>query len=330
MTRQTIHTKKAELPKAGAICLSLFLFFCFALLLRRADVATSCMREGLALCVRAIVPSLFPFMVLSELLVATGTGECLTSPLARPLGKLLDLSPAGCSAVVLGLLCGFPVGARCAITSFEKGRMEREECERVLACSSIPSSAFLISTVGSTLWKNIRFGIFLYVCAVFSAILSGFLLHVVQKRRKSTREIPFSKSHIIPHFKAEMLSSAIKNTTTSTLLVCAYVVFFATLGGAFEIVLERFSASETMHAIVASLLELSGGVSAASMISNQKLAKILTGATVGWSGISVHCQMLSLCDGHNLSTRQYVIAKLAQAVICAIAMCAALSLDIFY
>lgn len=330
MTRQTIHTKKAELPKAGAICLSLLLFFCFALLLRRADVATSCMKEGLALCARAIVPSLFPFMVLSELLVATGTGEYLTAPLARPLGKLLGLSPAGCSAVVLGLLCGFPVGARCAISSYEKGRMEKKECERVLACSSIPSSAFLISTVGSTLWKNINFGIFLYVCAVFSAILSGFLLHVVQKRRKSTRGIPFSKFYIIPHFKAEMLSSAIKNATTSTLLVCAYVVFFATLGGAFEIVLERFSASETMHAIVASLLELSGGVSAASMISNQKLAKILTGTTVGWSGISVHCQMLSLCDGHNLSTRPYLVAKLMQTVLCSFLVCMALLLDIFY
>lgn len=330
MTRQTIHTKKAELPKAGAICLSLLLFFCFALLLRRADVATTCMREGLALCARAIVPSLFPFMVLSELLVATGTGEYLTAPLARPLKKLLGLSPAGCSAVVLGILCGFPVGARCAITSFEKGRMEKKECERVLACSSIPSSAFLISTVGSTLWKNIRFGISLYVCAVFSAILSGFLLHVVQKRRKSTREIPLSQPHVIPHFKAEMLSSAVKNATTSTLLVCAYVVFFATLGGAFEIVLERFSASETMHAIVASLLELSGGVSAASMISNQKLAKILTGATVGWSGISVHCQMLSLCDGHDISTRPYLVAKLMQTALCSFLVFMTLLLDIFY
>ena len=330
MTRQAIHTKKAEFPKAGAICLSLLLFFCFALLLRRADVATSCMREGLTLCARAIVPSLFPFMVLSELLVATGTGEYLTAPLARPLKKLLGLSPAGCSAVVLGILCGFPVGARCAISSFEKGRMEREECERVLACSSIPSSAFLISTVGSTLWKNLTFGIFLYVCAVFSAILSGFLLYVVQKRRKSTREIPLSQPHVIPHFKAEMLSSAVKNATVSTLLVCAYVVFFATLGGAFEIVLERFSASETMHAIVASLLELSGGVSAASMIPNQKLAKILTGTTVGWSGLSVHCQMLSLCDGHNLSTRPYLVAKLMQTVLCSFLVCMPLLLDIFY
>jgi hypothetical protein len=67
MTLQKVQTKKAECPRLGAICLAFFILFSFALLLRRADVATDCMKEGLSLCARAVVPSLFPFMVLSEL-----------------------------------------------------------------------------------------------------------------------------------------------------------------------------------------------------------------------------------------------------------------------
>ena len=81
MTSRTVHIKKAEPPRLGALCLALLLFFSLALMLRRADIATDSMRKGLALCARAIVPSLFPFMVLSELLVATGAGEYLTAPL---------------------------------------------------------------------------------------------------------------------------------------------------------------------------------------------------------------------------------------------------------
>ena len=107
MTAQPTRTKTAERPRFGALCLSLLLFFSLALMLRRADIAAGCMREGLALCARAVVPSLFPFMVLSELLVATGAGEWLTAPFSRPLEKLLGLSRAGCCAVVLGLLCGY-------------------------------------------------------------------------------------------------------------------------------------------------------------------------------------------------------------------------------
>ncbi len=316
MTRQPALTKKAERPRFGTLCLVLLLFFSLALMLRRADVAANCMRESLSLCARAVVPSLFPFMVLSELLVASGAGEWLTAPLARPLGKILGLSRAGCCAVVLGLLCGFPVGARCAILSYERGSMERTECERVLACSSIPSSAFLISTVGTTLWHDAKFGVFLYVSAISSALLCGIFLYVLQKRRKKGSQQTLSPSPAKICFKVGMFPSAVRNATMSTLLICAYVVFFSTLTGTVELVLGRFAANEATHAILAFFLELSGGVSAAAGLANRRLAAILTGAAVGWSGLSIHCQMLSLCDGHNLSTRPYLAAKLVQAIAC--------------
>jgi len=317
MTLQQAYTKKAERPRLGAICLSILLFFSLALMLRRADLAASCMREGLSLCARAVVPSLFPFMVLSELLVISGAGEWLAVPLERPFGKLLGLSRAGCCALVLGLVCGFPVGARCAISAYEKKTIEKSECERVLACSSIPSSAFLISTVGTTLWENAKFGIFLYIIAIFSALFGGILIYAMQKRRRTERWQRTVSTPTKIHFEAGMLPSAVKNATISTLLICAYVVFFSTLAGTVELVLGRFATNETTHAILAILLELSGGVSAAATIPDRLLAAILTGAAVGWSGISIHCQMLSLCDGHDLSIRPYLVAKLMQAITCA-------------
>lgn len=317
MTRQLWQTKKAERPKLGALCLSLLLFFSLALMLRRADVAANYMREGLTLCARAIVPSLFPFMVLSELLVTSGVGEWLSLPLERPLGKLLGLPRAGCCAVFLGLLCGFPIGARCAILAYEKGTLDQDECERTLACSSIPSSAFLISTVGTTLWKDAKFGMLLYISAIFSALLSGILLYVLQKRRHTKEwQQTISKPTKI-HFEAGMFPTAMKNATVSTLLICAYVVFFSTLTGTVELVIGRFAVSEITHAILSTFLELSGGVSAAAGLASRQLAAILTGAAVGWSGLSIHCQMLSLCDGHNISTRPYLAAKLMQATACA-------------
>ena len=317
MTRQLCHTKKADRPRTGTVCLSLLLFFTLALMLRRADVATECMRKGLSLCARAVVPSLFPFMVLSELLVASGAAERLALPLERLLGRLLGLSRAGCCAVFLGLLCGFPVGARCAILSHERGTLDREQCERTLACSSVPSSAFLISTVGTTLWKSAKLGVLLYISAILSALLSGILLYVLRKREKSEA---YSNAAIFPakiHFEAAMFPAAIKNATLSTLLICAYVVFFSTLLGTLELVLGGFAATKETHAILSGILELSGGVSAAAEVQNRQFASLLTGAAVGWSGISVHCQMLSLCDGHNLSTRPYLKAKLLQAAFCA-------------
>lgn len=316
MTRGDTPTKKAERPRWGTFCLVFLLLFSLALLLRRADIASGCMREGLSLCARAVVPSLFPFMVLSELLVASGTGEWLLAPLSRSLGRLLGLSRAGCCAMVLGLLCGFPVGARCAILAYEKGALSRNECERTIACSSIPSSAFLLGTVGTTLWQDARFGIFLYLSAVLGAFLSGILLYGVQKHSKKEAEKVIAQPLSPIRFDAGMFPSAIKNATVNTLLICAYVVFFSTLTGAVELILGRFGANENTHAFLSALLELSGGVGASASLADRRLAKVLTGAAVGWSGVSIHCQMLSLCDGHRLSVRPYLTAKVVQSMVC--------------
>ena len=316
MTLQQAHIKKAEHPRWGTFCLVFLLLFSLALLLRRADVAADCMREGLALCARAVVPSLFPFMVLSELLVASGVGEWLISPLSRPLGMLLGLSRAGCCAVVLGLLCGFPVGARCAILAYEKGTLSRDECERAMACSSIPSSAFLLGTVGTTLWQDAKYGVFLYLSAILGALLSGILLYGVQKRKKREKPLTATQPLAPICFDAGMFPLAVKNATVSTLLICAYVVFFSTLSGAATLILGRFGANENTHTILSSLLELSGGVGASASLADRRLAMILTGAAVGWSGVSIHCQMLSLCDGHRLSIRPYLAAKVVQSMVC--------------
>jgi hypothetical protein len=191
----------------------------------------------------------------------------------------------------------------------------------VLSASSVPSTAFLISTVGGALWKDTKFGVLLYVFAVIAALLSGFMLYVVQKRKTNEAKKPISLPLPPIRFDAEMLPRAIKNATVSTLLICAYVVFFSTLSGAVTLILERFGAKENTHAILSALLELSGGVGASASLANRRLAMILTGAAVGWSGVSIHCQMLSFCDGHNISLCPYLAAKLVQAVVCALLMC---------
>ena len=328
MTLQKTQKTTKESPHWSSLCFAFILLFSFALLLRRADVATDCMRKGLSLCARAIVPSLFPFLVLSELLVASGAGERLFSPLTRPLGKILGLSRAGCSAVALGLICGFPVGARCAILAYEKNALTRAECERAIASSSIPSSAFLISTVGAMLWKDKILGIFLYVCAIVSALLSGILIYAVQKRRQKHEDSPCDLQPFPVRFDASMFTASVRNATASTLLICAYVVFFSTLTGAVELILGHFGANGTISAILSALWELSSGTVTASMISNRHLAILLTAAAVGWSGISVHCQMLSICEGHRLSVRPYLAAKLIQALLCPLLVSATFLFDI--
>jgi hypothetical protein len=102
------------------------------------------------------------------------------------------------------------------------------------------------------------------------------------------------------------------------LLICAYVVFFSALAGAIGGILQTLDLSPILQAIIFGALELSGGVNQAATRLEVEIALPLCALFAGWSGMSVHCQLLSICEGRNLSFRKYFLAKLLQGILCAL------------
>ena len=133
-----------RLPLLAVLC-------CFSALLLLPEVSAQAARDAMLLCAQTLIPSLFPFFVLSSLLIACGASELLSallSPLMRP---LFGLSGTGAAALALGLCGGYPVGARTAAELVENGALSQEEGERLLAfCTSSTSprrSAQVFSSV---------------------------------------------------------------------------------------------------------------------------------------------------------------------------------------
>lgn len=82
------------------------------LLLRQAETAAQAVRDGIQLCLTSVIPALFPFFAVSSLLVALGAAEAAGRVLAHPFRRLFRCGGAGCAALLLGLVGGYPVGAR--------------------------------------------------------------------------------------------------------------------------------------------------------------------------------------------------------------------------
>ncbi len=321
MTETTLLKRQKE--KAHRIGVSdalfgVFTLFCLLLILRNSELAIDYITRGLRLCGMTVIPALFPFMVLSELLAGSGCLLHLPRPLLAPLRRLLGLPDVGCCAVLLGLFCGFPVGARCAIAFYETGALTRRQTERILICASCPSSAFLISAVGSSLWGNRRFGLVLYATVIAVSLLCGVIDHLrcAGTQDGSIVEIPTVPSP--PLHGAKLLCEAVRSSTAAILQVSSYVVFFSAVSGCFGICLSALHLSGELHAFLSCLLELSGGVGLASALPQVFLGAALTAFAAGWSGISVHCQMLAVCDHHALSLRPYLLHKLLQGLLCAL------------
>ena len=313
-------------PTARQVCFCLMSSFCFILVLRNAEAAIAYMGRGLTLCARTVIPSLFPFMVVSELLVSSGAGEALGRLFSRMMRWLFGLSGAGASAVFLGSMCGFPVGARTAVALLDRNAISKTECEHLLTFTSNPSSAFLITTVGASLYGNRHLGTVLYGTVLGCGFFVGFLARFFLRRGDEPAEHPHFPSGL--HIDGvSTFTGAVSGAAMGMLTVCAYVVFFSALTGALGCAVGdtgRFG--EVGYTLLSGILEMTGGISLASTLSHGEWGLILTAVFAGWSGISVHCQVMTLCGGRGLSFKPYLIAKGVQGLLCGAVMAAILTL----
>lgn len=326
-TQQRTFRRKQKIPDLtpGQFCFGLFSIFCLFLILRNSDTAIEYMNRGLRLCAKTVIPSLFPFMVISELIVSGGIGSAVFRPVAPLFRKLFRIPEAGCCAVMLGMLCGFPVGAKSAMTALDQGKLTRAEAERVLTFSNNPSSAFLINAVGISLWGNRKFGVALYIVVLVSQLLTGILFAHLPQRTDEVAEQSSRQTPSGHRSGAGFFTDAVRSACLSMLLVCAYVIFFSALVGTLNLLLDALNLPSLAKASVFCIFELSGGMSAASALSVPKTAALLCAFAAGWSGLSVHCQILSVCDGRGLRFRSYFLAKLLQSVLCVLLFAALLS-----
>lgn len=307
MTANTVPFRKKA--ATGGFCLMTAFFI--LLLLKNPEIATECIGKGISICLKTVIPALFPFMILTELLLICGFADWFGRYLGGPIASLFGTNRQGAAAVFLGFVCGFPIGARMALGLYDRNIINKEECERLLGFCNIPSIAFLVSAVGTSLYHSKRFGILLWLCCMTSAALVGICTR--KKEASKTKASPCTG----PIIGTSSITSAVASASTAMISVCAYILFFGTILGCLSLVLDSFGAPSVSRVLLYGFFEMTSGVSAAATVDNRAASAVLCALATGWSGLSVHLQLMTLCDGRELSYRFYFFARLAQAIICA-------------
>ena len=110
---------------------TLFLITLFVLMLTFPGVVFAGAREGLLLWFRTVLPTLFPFMVITGLLTGSSALEAISSLLHPITGALFQISPASSLAVLTGFFCGYPMGARTSVSLVKSGYISEKEGDKV-------------------------------------------------------------------------------------------------------------------------------------------------------------------------------------------------------
>lgn len=305
---------------ARTAVLTLTALFLLLLLLRNPALAVAGTERALRLLGHTLLPALFPFSVLAELLRASPPFVRLLRRLSRPLCRLLGVGEACGAAILTGLLCGAPVGAVSLMQALDEGLAEREECERALGIATLPSPAFLLGALPALLSMESH-GLLFLAAVLAAALLSGLLL-----RKKHGVHRPSPPPHT--SLSLRTFTAAVRHAADTMLTVAAFVLFFSILSEALSLVLSPLPPS--VGRTVSLLLELSDGVRRAAEADEKIPAACMAAFAAGWSGLSVHCQIGAICEGHGVRLNRYFLCKactgILSALLCGLALSAMPSL----
>jgi len=269
--------------------------------------------DAMRLCFSSVIPSLFPFLVLTKLILAMDINFLPQKPFSKISKALFSVSHHSFSALLLGIVSGYPIGASLCVSLYKNGTICRREAERLLAFSNNAGPAFILSAIGIGIFSSLQIGTILLLIHIFSAIFVGIFLKVFFPI--STVNKNFKKAHQSKAFSFAF-TDAVCGALSASLMICAYVVFFTVLMRVFS----QFSASlpGTLSAFLGGILEITSGSFAISGTATPEISFVLISFLLGFGGMCVHFQALSFIGETDLRTHEYFFGKLLQGFLSAI------------
>lgn len=269
-----------------------------------------------------VFPSLFPFLAACGLLLRIGAAERmgrLLRPLMRP---LFGLDGIAAFPFFLGILSGYPMGAKITAALYEKKSITINEAQHILVFSNNPGPLFLVGTIGAGFFGLPVFGYALLLCSFLGAAATGIFWRVrVENVAAPSRRYPSAAALPL----TEALSVSVADATNTILLIGGYLIFFGTLSEAIELtgIFRSLSeilfflpfSAEALHGFCSGLLEMTNGAYLLSCAPDAlRLRLTLIAFLVSFGGLSILGQTFGVLRSVPISKKDYLKGKLTNAL----------------
>ncbi len=298
--------------KSGVLLAAVLAAAC-ALLLFPAEAAQGA-RNGVNYSLNILVPSLYPFMVLSVFIVKSGLAEKLGRALEKPTQALFRLPGGAAASIVMSVVGGYPAGARSAAALFEAGLVTQAQAERMMYFCVNAGPSFLVTAVGVGFLHSAQAGAVLFASQLVSFFAVGIFSGIFCRREP---EPAGRQKKAAPAGTAQALIDSAADAAYSTLMMCCFVILFATgmnlLRGAIPV--------PALSVACSAALEVTGGC---ADLARAGAPLWVFALAVGWSGVCVHLQVLACLGGVKIRRGRFVFCRLVQGAVSA-AVCFGLS-----
>lgn len=310
MSKKLYVSKKTDIF-ATIIISIVFLFVCVSVL-ALPKISIEGAKSGLEYSFGILIPSLFPFMFLSDFAVEYGISSKFGKILTPFSEKMLYLPSEAGVTVLLSLIGGFPVGAVGINSLLKQNKITQSQANRMLCFCVNSGPAFMISVVGAELYKSIKLGVILLAAQILSSLTIGIILGTFA-RIKEPLQRTVAVGGVHNEFAPAFIHSC-KNACSATINLCALVVLFSSFSEVFLAVIGCDDNSST-GIMLNSLLEVTNGC---NLLAGNNFPLYATSLAIGWSGICVHFQVFSSSELAKINKLYFCLARLANGTLSAL------------
>jgi len=240
----------------------------------------SSIQNSLLICAEILIPSLFPFFIISGILIDL---------------KLDTIIPPPLCSFFLGLICGYPIGTKTVCHYYQNNLLNHTQAQMLLLCTANASPAFVILALGETILKNKSLGMILFLCQSINSLVI-FLLFVPKKHRKPDSTFPEKRM-------TDTLFLNVKQSVDQILFVCGVTIVF---GICCDLILPLLN---TNIAKWIGLIEILHGN---SFFKQDDL--ILIATVLGFSGLCIWVQCIFFIQQTNLKISYLILGKIHAAI----------------
>ncbi len=310
--------------KVRRVITALLILMLLIILLIYSEECSEGIIKGLKNCYELLIPSLFPYMLLSGLIMYTGTDRYIGKIFSPVVKILFNLPGESAAAVILSLVGGYPIGAKCIDQLYKEKKIDLSQAQRMSMFCVCPGPAFMITAIGTLMLKNSGAGIILYFSQIISAIIIGLAVGIISRKESLRKKIIKGEtgdktgpmSFVTALIKACTDASAAVISMTSLVAIFSMLINVMELSNVTKAVQTVFTAvgagKRETAVFIPVLTEVTAGCTA---IKNEGLPLWWFSAAAGFGGLCVHFQIFAILRETPVPRKKYILFRVLNAVL---------------
>lgn len=308
----------------SSILIMLVLLFCGYEILSESETIMNSVMYSFNIWTNNLFPSLFPFFVLSEILINYGFIE-LVSELFKPIfQKLFKISGNAAFVFIMSLLSGFPSNAKYTRQLYLEGKLTDKEATKILMFSHFSNPLFILGTISITFLNDKKLGLIVMISHYVSNIIIGIMFRNYSPSEIKKQKFSIKNSILSMHNKrvknnktiGSIISTSLTNTINTLLLILGVVTTFLIIT---TIIDNNFHPDLLTKTFISGFLEMTQGLKHVSLLNiSSNYKAILITMILSFGGLSVHTQVLSIISDTKIKYKPFLLARLIHIVISSI------------